>query len=317
MSDTRAQVTVYGLQNGPLPYAQLSLGWLADDLDGNFKLLTGTGSREIDSQALGGTAFRLGDSGDAASTSAWVWTTTFIKNTPMIAYVRAKIASNSGAQEALRFGISAGGSVGTVSIRADQFRAANAYQEFALPFTFVENPNDPFLILNFWKFGASDVTLDAVTCFSAPMPASAAIQWTVPGGSYRGQGVWARASSAGGEQFSGYQAAPTTPVELMVAPMAITFLAAPDDPPAPQALAIQLPCGVTGWQARSDAGWLSVSDAGGKAQVSVDPSGLAPGSYSATLTFSAPEGAFAPVVVQARLELVARLNRVMLPAIWR
>ncbi len=83
LSTTQSQVTLFNLNGNGLPQAQFSLGWLADDTFGTFGFLWGNGERINDPSAWGGTAYRLYP-GNGES-SAWVWDTTFIKDTPMVA----------------------------------------------------------------------------------------------------------------------------------------------------------------------------------------------------------------------------------------
>ena len=93
MSTTQSQVTVDNLVNTGLPQVQFSLGWLADDTFGTFNKWWGNGERVNDPAAWGGTSFRLYP-GDGES-FAWVYDTTFIKDTPLTAYFRLKVNDNT------------------------------------------------------------------------------------------------------------------------------------------------------------------------------------------------------------------------------
>jgi hypothetical protein len=206
MSTTQSQVTLYNLDGGALPQVQLSLGWLADDMFGTFGKLWGNGEQVNDAAAWGGTAYRLYP-GDGES-SAWVWDTTFIKDTPMVAYFRLKVNNNTSNSEVARVTIHGGGTeYGPLSLRGVDFTAPNQYQEFALNFTFNANPDDVFLIFQFWRSGSADVYVDAVSIFSAPQAITSPLTWTVPGSNYRGQGVWVRYTN--GSQFSAISEADT------------------------------------------------------------------------------------------------------------
>jgi len=199
MSTTQSQVTLYNLNGGALPQVQFSLGWLADDTNSTFGKLWGNGESVVDAAAWGGTAFRLFPA--SSESSAWVWDTTFIKDKPMVAYVRLKVNNNSSSNEVARFSVQGGGTVyGPRSLKGTDFAAPNQYQEFALNFTFNTNPNDDFLIFQFWQSGNADVYVDAVSIFSAPQPITSPLTWSVPGNNYRGQGVWVRYTN--GSQFS-------------------------------------------------------------------------------------------------------------------
>jgi uncharacterized protein YkwD/uncharacterized protein YhfF len=199
MSTTQSQVTLYNLNGGALPQAQFSLGWLADDTFGTFNKLWGNGERINDAAAWGGTTYRLYP-GNGES-SAWVYDTTFIKDTPLVAYFRLKVNNNTSSSEVARVSVRGGGTeYGPLTLRGTDFTAPNQYQEFALNFTFNSNPNDAFLIFQFWRSGSADVYVDAVSIFSAPQAITSPLTWSVPGNNYRGQGVWVRYTN--GSQFS-------------------------------------------------------------------------------------------------------------------
>jgi uncharacterized protein YkwD len=199
MSSTHSKVILSNLNGGSLPQVQFSLGWLADDTFSTFGKLWGNGEQVNDAAAWGGTAFRLYPGNGEAS--AWVWDTSFIKDTPMVAYVRLKVNSNTSSSEVARFSIKGGGTeYGPLSLRGTDFTAPNQYQEFALNFTFNSNPNDDFLIFQFWCSGSADVYVDAVSIFSEAQAITSPLIWSVPGSNYRGQGVWVRYTN--GSQFS-------------------------------------------------------------------------------------------------------------------
>ncbi|MGE5376763.1 MAG: CAP domain-containing protein, partial [Bacteroidota bacterium] len=106
MSTTQSQVTLYGLNGGALPQAQFSLGWMADDTSGSFTKWWGNGERISDPAAWGGTAYRLYP-GDGES-FAWVDDTSFIKNTPMVAYFKLKVNDNTSSSEIARISVQGG-----------------------------------------------------------------------------------------------------------------------------------------------------------------------------------------------------------------
>ena len=208
MSTTHSQVTLYNLNGGPLPQAQFSPGWLADDTLDTFTKWWGNGERVNDAAAWGGTAYRLYP-GDGES-FAWVYDTAFIKDTPLVAYFRLKVNNNTSSSEVARISVEGGGvEYGPISLRGTDFTAPNQYQEFALNFTFNSNPNDVFLIFQFWRSGNADVYIDAVSIFSAPQAVTSPLTWSVPGGNYRGQGVWVRYTN--GSQFMAFSEADTSP----------------------------------------------------------------------------------------------------------
>jgi len=208
MSTTRSKVRLINLNGNGLPKVQFSLGWLADDTYGTFQKLWGNGEQINDSAAWGNTAYRLYP-GDGES-FAWVYDTTFIQNTPLVAYFRLKVNDNTSASEVARIAIQGGSTeYSPHSLRGTDFTTSDQYQEFALNFTFTPTSTDPFLIFKFWRSGSADVFVDAVSIFSAPQPITVPLIWSVPGKNYRGQGIWARYTD--GSQFSGITEADVAP----------------------------------------------------------------------------------------------------------
>ncbi len=208
MSTTQSSVTLYNLNGGGLPQVRLSLGWLADDTDGSFNKWWGNGARVSDAAAWGGTAYRLypGD-GDSF---AWVYDTGFFRDMPMTAYFRLKVNDNTSSSEVARLSVKGGGTeYGPLILQGTDFTAPNQYQEFALDFTFNSNPDDPFLIFEFTRTANADLYVDAVSIFTPPQPITSPLTWAVPGGNYRGQGVWVRYTN--GSQFTAFSEASTTP----------------------------------------------------------------------------------------------------------
>jgi uncharacterized protein YkwD len=281
MSTTRDRLQLQGLEAGGLPLVQFSLGWAVDDSNGNFSLLWGNGESVADPQARAGSAMRM-TPGNGES-SAWVWTTEFFHDTPMVAYVRLKVSDNSSDSEVARVAVTGGN---TLNLKGTDFAAAGQYQEFPIPFTFEQS--ETFLIFQFWRSGAADVYVDGATIFSAPQPADDSIEWQIPGGNYRGQGLWLRYTD-GGNQFSAVQTYDSNEAELRATPEALLFLVAENGPsPAAQTLTVeQRGCSEFQWDVSSDVGWLSAKELGPTVLVQVDPDHLGLGSYDGQLTFSA------------------------------
>jgi hypothetical protein len=317
-SSTADEVTLHGLDGGGLPHVQFSLGWLADDAYDTFTHWWGNGARVSDPVARGGTAYRLSP-GDGES-FAWVWTTDFASDVGLVAYFRLKVDDNTSAGEVARVAVQGGATeYGPLSLAGTDFAAANAYQEFVLPFTFQPSDDDPFLILKFWRSGSADVYVDVVFIFTAPQPVTDPLTWTVPGGNYRGQGVWVRFTD-GGASFSSIAEADLYPTGLAVTPSAVTFLALWDgDPPLPQILAVrQLGCTRSDWQVEEDAPWLHLQRVGDTVELEVDQTGLGVGTYHATVTLEAAEGAaFEPVSVPVTLVVTETLYYDYVPLILR
>ncbi|CAG0937033.1 hypothetical protein TFLX_05937 [Thermoflexales bacterium] len=314
LASTRARVTLYGLDGGGLPLMQFSLGWLADDTFSTFGLLWGNGQRVNDATAWGGTAYRLTYSPTMES-SAWVWDTTFIKDVPLVAYVRLKVSDNSSTSEVARFS-APGGS--TLSLKGIDFATPDQYQAFPLPFTF--NSSETFLIFQFWRSGLADVYVDAVSIFTTPQPVTSTTTWQVPGGNYRGQGVWVRYTN-GSNQFSSIAEAPVTPAPaLSAAPIALTFLAGVSEgDPTPQTIYVsRVGCTPFTWQVSDDATWLQTQADGDMLTAHVDKTGLNIGTYTATLTIQATGvSGVAPVQVPVTLLVVDQVQQVFLPMMLR
>ena len=287
MSSTEPQVTLYDLNTGSWPRAQFSLGWLADDSNNSFTKWWGNGAPVTDANAWGGTAYRLYP-GDGES-FAWVYDTGFVKETPLVAYFRLKVNDNSSPSEVARFSVKGGGvEYGPISLKGTDFTAANQYQEFAIPFTFHDDPADVFLIFQIWRSGSADVYFDAVSIFTPPQPFNATETWAVPGGNYRGQGVWVRYTNESGTTFSTLMDATTTQGALAVTPTAVTLFAQRNGAlPAPTHLTVRSLCGDVAWEVSDDADWLSTSVNGPTVTAQVNQAGLANGSYVGTVTVTA------------------------------
>jgi uncharacterized protein YkwD len=316
MSATQSTVTLYHLDGAGLPQVQFSLGWLADDTYGSFANLWGNGERVNDPAAWGGTSYRLYPG--SGESFAWVYDTSFIKDTPLVAYFRLKVNNNTSSSEVARISVKGGGTeYGPLSLKGTDFTAPNQYQEFALNFTFNTNPADVFLIFQFWRSGSADLFVDAVSIFSSPQVLSSPLTWTVPGGNYRGQGVWARFTN--GSQFSALTEAATTPSTMGVSPTALTFLAARNGNPPPAAtLTVVQDCSPFNFQVSDNAAWLQTQVSGSTIQAVVNPSGLSSGEYAGTMTISAVGiSGVAPVSAQVKLIVADVLFPVYLPIIQK
>lgn len=317
MSTTQSQVTLYNLDGGAFNQAQFSLEWMADDTFDTFNLWWGNGGRVNDTAAWGGTAFRL-QPGNGES-FAWVWTTDFVKDVPLVAYFRLKVNNNSAAGEVARISVQGGGvEYGLRSLKGIDFAAANQYQEFAVPFVFNTNPDDPYLMFNFWRSGAADVYVDAVTIFTAPRTFTASTPWDVPGGNYRGQGVWVRYTN-GGNSFSAYSEANTHTPTLDASRNAIPFLGQRTGPPPnAQILHVSKTCGDFDWHAASDAAWLTTQKQGDTVTVQADPNGLANGVYRGNVILAATNlPGVAPVQIAVTFNVVEQLHTDYMPFLFR
>lgn len=319
MSSTSPGVTLYELDSGGRSSIQISLGWLADQFKETRE--NQLFSQINDPQALDGRALLLSPSNGIST--AWDWTTTFYADTPMVAYFRLKAGSNTYVSEVARLEVTAGrNSYPPVSLKGSHFKSAGLYQEIAVPFTFARDDDHPFLIFKIQRTADIDLWVDAVTIFTAPQPLTGETMTVqVPGGNYRGQGVWVRYSDADLSNFTPFASAVTVRPELRVSRPSIAFLAglAADDPPAqPQQVSVETTCGASfTWQASDDADWLRTSTSGGKVEVKVDIKGLSPGNYQAALTLTPSEPDIPAVQVPVNLIVVEDLQGTYLPAIRR
>jgi hypothetical protein len=303
-STRRDMVTLYNLDGGNLDQVQFGFSWAVDDTFGTFGLNWGNGERVNDPDALGGTAFRLRPG--AGESYAWVWTTEFVKEMPLAAYVRLKVVDNSAGGEVARFSVSGGGTTyGPLSLRGIDFTAANQYQEFMLPFTFHNNPDEVFLIFNFWRSGNVDLYVDAVHIFTAPVPLTSPFELAVPGDNYRGQGVWVRYTD--GAQFSTVEEGQVFPDGLTASPANLSFMADPtgQSTPPQQIQVADNGCMPIDWQVNESAPWLFAQRSGDSAQVWVDATGMALGAYAADITISAADQA--DIVIPVELMVVEQL----------
>ena len=307
MSTTRNQVTLYGLDGDNLPLAQFSLGWRVDNTFGTFGLLWGNGELSSDAAAWDGSAFRMFP-GNGES-SAWIWTTEFIKDTPFTGYVRLKVSDNTSPNEVARISVTGGGEV---KLRGTDFAAANQYQEFPIDFTFPTA--ETFLIFQFWRSGAADVSVDGLTIFTAPQAVVSPLTWTTPGENYRGQGIWVRYTDGEGS-FSETLTGQVTPPKLATSPQSLSFLVQRDSAPPPLRRVViqQLGCAPASWQAAADQPWLTFQPQGDAVWIGVNLTGMAPGSYTGKLTINAVD--LAPFEVTVHLTVADQLFTTRLPLV--
>ncbi|MCX8068731.1 MAG: CAP domain-containing protein [Anaerolineae bacterium] len=310
----RSQVTLYGLDSGPFPQVQFSLGWLADDTFETFTKWWGNGERVSDPAAWGGTAYRLYPG--SGESFAWVWDTVFpIRDVPLVAYFRLKVNSNTSTAEVARISVKGGGTeYGPLRLKGTDFAAPNQYQEFAIPFTFRPTEQDPFLIFQFWRSGTADLYVDAVSIFTVPQPAASPLTWIVPGGNYRGQGIWVRYTD--GTRFSGItEVFPERPY-LQASPSSLSFLVRRGGPSQTLPVRVIPHCGPFSWRATADRTWLRLRTEGEVLWVEADPLGLSVGTYTGTVTIAAVDQPAVPSVsVPVRLTVAEEVFAVYLPLI--
>lgn len=293
LSEARPQVTIYPSGNPSLPYIQVSPGWLADDSHPNFSHLWGPqGSPTADAAALGGSAMRLPAGG--GESNYWVWTSDFVKDTPVTAYFRLKVDNNTSPNEVAKVWVEVGNKnpkkFGPLSLRGTDFKAAGQYQEFPVNFTYSPSEGDPFLVFRFAGSGSTPVWVDVVTIFSAPQPYSSPFTWQMPGGNYRGQGLWVRYTDGNG-RFTPYQEASTQYGGLSVTPSQLLLMTAEHETSVSNDLLVGGQCSSSptpimksgGLQISSSADWLKFKVDGEKLKVWADASRLSVGNYQAVL----------------------------------
>jgi hypothetical protein len=319
-SSTIDRVTLWGLSGGDdqLPYVQFSQNWFVDDTLNTLELLWGNGERVSDADARGGTAFRLRP-GEGES-RVWVWSTDFFKDTPLVAYFRLKVNDNTSTEGVARISVSGGGTeYGPLSLKGTDFTEANVYQEFPIDFTFHDNSDDVFLIFNVWRSGQADVYVDGATIFTVPRAVQSPITWTVPGGNYRGGGIWVRYTDDAGT-FSPMEEADLTPERIAVRPTSLLFLAerGGSAPPSRTLTVEQEGCESFTWSASDDAAWLDRQREGKNVRVSVDTQGLDVGRYeTAVVVEAAGEVVGSPVQVPVALVVSEQVYHAHLPLVLK
>lgn len=316
LSETRSAATLFDLDGGGMPYAQFSPGWAADDSDGTFSLLWGRGAQVNDTAALGGTAYRLDPLPDYEST-VWVWTSDFAPKTPLLAYFRLKTSSNTSGDWVVRITVEANEVSTSREIKGSDFAAANQYQEFVVPFQYQKDPDHPFLIFlvsrNNSQANPAAVTFDTVTIFTAsrsfdPLRTT----WAVPGGRYRGQGIWVRFADESGN-FTAWQEA-ATHVPLAPSQTRVQLMAEDGKPSLPANIEITRDCLAGEWFVSSKPAWLSYSQDGDQLRLWAGPSSL--GTYQGSLVLQTNSPSYS-VSIPVNLLVVDELSLSYLPVIRR
>lgn len=202
----RPNIAIDSLDRSGWPQVQLSLSWLGDNEDSTLQDSGQIGQRVEDHDAIGQTAYYLAEENAGR---VRYWTTSFYKDVPLVAYFRLKAANVTKANEVLSITINGGGTLyGPLNLKGTDFADANAYHEFALPFTFHSNSEDPYLTFNIDHTGESAIYLDTISIFTESMPIDREVEWQVLGGYHRSRGIWARFVNADG--------AFTAPADLQV-----------------------------------------------------------------------------------------------------
>ena len=145
------------------------------------------------------------------------------------------------------------------------------------------------------------------------------LTWEVPGGNYRGGGIWIRYTD-GENRFSAVEEADFNPERLSVSPTSLLFLAEYD---SAETLSHTLTVETAGcepftWTVSSAASWLDVEAGDEEVIVSVKAAGLVTGTYYATVTVEAGADVLgSPVHVHVTLIVTEGIHWVYLPLVSR
>ncbi len=317
-STTRSSVTLYDLDPQGRSHIQLSLGWLGDA----FKTGKNNPLPQIaEAAALNGKAVTLPHNRSDGSdpNMAWVWTTSFHTQQPMLAYFRIKI-NQPVSGEVARLSVTAGTfQSGEVIVRGSDFPSPNAYIEAPIAFTFTPDPNNPFLIFKVRRTGSAEISVDTVTIFTAPQRFNGSpFVWQVPGGAYRGQGVWVRFSNSDGSLFTPLREARVSQKDGCLTPSSVTLLAAPSSAPPPiSALVLPSYLAGDGWSVEENLAWLQASRAGERVELRLLTGGLAPGEYHGEVIIRPDDRAYPSLRLTVRLIMTERIFSGYLPVISR
>ena len=315
MATIRSAVTLYQLDGGGRSSIQFSPGWLIDTfMDGHNTTL----NQVSDSAAWDGRAVVLPSASQYSPDFTWAWTTSFLRNVPLVAYFRLKVSDRNAAGNLVTLKVGDEKTTyAAVNLAGSSFAASNQYIEVALPFTFSASAG--FLQFIAQRTGSATVTLDAVTVFTAPQPLTgASMTWTLPDEHYRGEGIWVRYSNADGSNFTSKSDGITAQPSLSAAPAAVQLLAGlqADDVPPGATIFVQTSCGSQfSWTANAQASWLQVTREGDSLRLSVNLAGLAPGSYSTLLVLQPDNPAVSAVSLPVELLVVQDLQSMFLPVV--
>ncbi len=318
-STSRSALSLHQLDAQGRSHIQLSLGWLGDAFKtGRNNLLP----QVADPGALNGRAVSLphnrNDGSDPNMT--WVWTTSFMENTPMLAYFRIKTSALTGGEIA-RLSVTAGkNQSGEIILSAADFPAAGTYIEVPLAFTFQPDGSNPFLIFRIRRTGSALVSADTVTIFTAPQRFTGSpFTWQPPGGAYRGQGVWVRYSSADGSNFTPLREAAVAQKDACLSPGSLTVMAAKSAPAGtPTTSARVIPSFVSGdnWSVSENLPWLQAARRGEVVDLSIQAGNLGLGEYNGEVLVH-PGAGSPPLRLNVRLLVVEQVHPVYLPAVNR
>jgi uncharacterized protein YkwD len=310
LSTTRSSVTLHNLNSNGMPGAQFSLGWIVDDViyqiyDFNQQQWNPV-PRVDDVNALGGTAYQMSGS------YTWAWAMTggnLPKGQPLIAYFRMKTASRP-SSDVMRLTIKIGDTNYSRQVKGTDFTSTGVYQEFPVAFTLPANYSGG-IIFDFSLTSSVTMTMDTISVFTDTQPISgSSYTWNIPGGNYRGQGVWVRYADGNGN-FTAYQDA-VTQVPIATNLSEIAIITEPDSL-KPTIIKVNVYCGDGSWSVKSKPDWLQTSSESGGLSIS-SSAGL--GDYQGILVLQT-SSADQTVSIPVRLLVVENVSQQYLPMINR
>jgi len=152
-----------------------------------------------------------------------------------------------------------------------------------------------------------------VTFFTAPVPAQPEYTWPVPGGNYRGQGVWVRFTDDSYTEFSALEEFTTSEKFLRAAPEQLSTVALIDQPSYTYLVSV-LQCGAPQWDFSSDAAWLALTRSDDGFSVQFNPAALGLGEHTATITITPTvESGLEPLQILIRVQVVEPKVQYALP----
>jgi len=143
--------------------------------------------------------------------------------------------------------------------------------------------------MSFTMHGSANVYVDTVTFFSQPVPVQSSYTWSVPGGNYRGQGIWIRYGNETLDVFSEIQEGNPYAPRLAVAPGALHGITLLEQGNYVWKLKVLQVCSGFNWTASTSAAWLNLTREGDTLRLEVSPAALGIGAHQATITV-APAG---------------------------
>ncbi|MCS6828992.1 MAG: CAP domain-containing protein [Caldilinea sp.] len=302
-------VRLQRIETGEWPLVQFSLNWVGDDSDPNFSFASTSASRIEDGEAVGGTAVRLTGTGLVT-----LWTGDYLASLPGVAYFRLKVNDNTTPQAVAKLRVvGPRRELALRTLRGSDFEFAGAYQEFAVPYT--PDADAQTVTFRVDAVGAAEVTMDAVTLFSAPVAATAPLQWLSPERYLRNRGVQARLLREDGAFSSAFDVHPASgilippslgsiqPPSLSVTPSAVTLQTAETELPTALLVVECVNCTTGVWQASTAVSWLALSvTEEGLLEIRAIVEGLVPGIYQAEILISvSAESGVSPLTVPVTL----------------